>query len=856
MTSRRQLRHRPNRRRTLAVEPLETRAMLSVSAVSLRVGNDDTGNTGATFSQQSADGRYVVFRSASTNLVSGVNDVNGFNSDIFRRDRLTGVTELVSVSRSSPNQTPNAPSFNAYISANGRYVVFESDATDLVSNDNNFRNTFNPGRDIFVRDMVARKTILVSVNVDGNTTMDADNLIRESDQTDGRLISDDGRYIVFQSQAANLAAGDTNGQRDVFVRDIVGNKTYLVNVNDAGAAGQGPSDHGTISSDGRYIAFESHARNLFANDFNFNPKIFRHDLVTHTTTLVSNNDLQSGSLESGGSFLPKISSDGQVIVFESFRRLATADANNANRDVYVRDMRKSIPDLVSISSSGGAANSTSFDPNISDDGRYVVFESLASNLTTTDMDPSTPSALTDLRNKDVFRRDLVAGTTALVSFNFGGTQSATGESRNIHVSGDGRIVAWESQSLNLTAGFVEHNDQTFDFDIFRRDMDTGKTTLVTGRLGSLTDSCNDGAVFPVVSRDGRYITFHSTSTDLISRDTNSGNGGRQTDVFAAGAVYTTPPTGTTGNDTFVLTFSGAAPTGKVAITRSSNGGPATSLGSFSLDAPITINSLGGTDTVRFVGTVGNDVFTITNTGITVNGAGIKLLKTESASFVGSAGNDAYNFDADAPLGPITLDEAGGGIETINFAATTTQPVALNLGSSVAQTVNANLTLNLLSGSTFENAGGGSLDDILLGNALNNTLTGGAGHDILVGNAGNDTLRGGKGLDFLIGGLGLDSLFGDADDDLLIAGRTTSDSVVANLQKVRTAWTSGAAYNTRIANIRAGVGSPAMALKARQNVVNDAGEDDRLTGSTGMDWYFKAVDDAITDLATGEIIDTL
>src|SRR5688572_23404643 len=111
MASRQELRRRNRRRRTLAVEPLETRAMLSVSAVSLRVGGADTGNTGATFSQQSADGRYVVFRSASTNLVSGVNDVNGFNSDIFRRDRLTGVTELVSVSRSSPNQTPNAPSF-------------------------------------------------------------------------------------------------------------------------------------------------------------------------------------------------------------------------------------------------------------------------------------------------------------------------------------------------------------------------------------------------------------------------------------------------------------------------------------------------------------------------------------------------------------------------------------------------------------------------------------------------------------------------------------------------------------------------------------------------------------------------
>jgi len=101
---------------------------------------------------------------------------------------------------------------------------------------------------------------------------------------------------------------------------------------------------------------------------------------------------------------------------------------------------------------------TSFDPNISDDGRYEVFESLASNLTTTDKDPSAILDLTDLDNKDVFRRDLRTGRTVLVSFNFQNTRSAVGESGNIAVSGDGRIVSWENQSLNLTPGFVERND--------------------------------------------------------------------------------------------------------------------------------------------------------------------------------------------------------------------------------------------------------------------------------------------------------------------------------------------------------------------------------------------------------------
>ena len=128
---------RNRRYRTFRIEALECRALLSIAAVSLRTDGADTGNVGATFSQQSADGRYVVFRSSATNRVSGVNDVNGFNSDIFRRDRLTGKTELVSVSRVAANRTGNQPSFNAYISANGRFVVFESDASDLVPNDTN-----------------------------------------------------------------------------------------------------------------------------------------------------------------------------------------------------------------------------------------------------------------------------------------------------------------------------------------------------------------------------------------------------------------------------------------------------------------------------------------------------------------------------------------------------------------------------------------------------------------------------------------------------------------------------------------------------------------------------------------------
>jgi Ca2+-binding RTX toxin-like protein len=201
------------------------------------------------------------------------------------------------------------------------------------------------------------------------------------------------------------------------------------------------------------------------------------------------------------------------------------------------------------------------------------------------------------------------------------------------------------------------------------------------------------------------------------------------------------------------------------------------------------------------------------------------------------------------------ENANEGVDTLNFAYLTTG-VAVNLGSTSVQTVHTNRTLKLNSLSTFENAIGGTASDMLLGNALANRLTGGSGHNILVGMEGSDILEAGSGRDILIGGLGLDILKGDAGDDILIAGRTTNDTNLSNLNTLRAQWISGNAYSTRITNLRAGVGSPVASLKAKINVLNDAGEDDVLYGGTGTDWFFRALDDVIGDLVAGELIDVL
>lgn len=280
-----------------------------------------------------------------------------------------------------------------------------------------------------------------------------------------------------------------------------------------------------------------------------------------------------------------------------------------------------------------------------------------------------------------------------------------------------------------------------------------------------------------------------------------------------------------------------------------------------MSSPLTIDGLGGTDSIRIAATSGADTLSVSGSSIVINGSTLYLSNTEVKTLAGRAGDDTYKFDADAVLGLYTLDESAGGTDTIDFSATTLVPVSLNLGNNVTQVVhptNLSLKLSVTSSSvaTFENATGGSGDDTIIGNALSNRLIGGNGNNILVGLDGSDVLEAGTGRDILIGGRGLDTLNGGTNDDILIAGRTSNDTVISNLNTLRTAWISTNTYAARVASLRTGVGSPLVSLKAKTNVLNDTGEDDVLTGGTGLDWYFRAVDDSITDLFAGEIIDVL
>jgi RTX calcium-binding nonapeptide repeat (4 copies)/WD40-like Beta Propeller Repeat len=322
----------------------------------------------------SADGRFIVFESSATNLV--VDDTNG-ESDLFMRDTIAGTTIRVSLAANGSQLPANTTEsfFSPSLSADGRFVAFASRAslTDVRINDDG----------IFVRDVLAESTTLVSVNSSG--------VAANAFSTD-TSISADGRFVAFQSLATNLVADDKGVDYDVFVRDRLTETTIQASVNSQGQKGSGAatnriyddddSSNPAMSPNGRFVVFESGTPNLVENDTNGRVDIFMHDLQTRLTTRVSvdSNGNQGNGNSTMGENRASISADGRYIVFQSLAdNLVPGDTNNA-LDVFVRDTVAGITSRVSVSSSGvepvgGVFETKSFDGTISADGQRIVFMS-------------------------------------------------------------------------------------------------------------------------------------------------------------------------------------------------------------------------------------------------------------------------------------------------------------------------------------------------------------------------------------------------------------------------------------------------------------------------------------------------
>jgi serralysin len=221
----------------------------------------------------------------------------------------------------------------------------------------------------------------------------------------------------------------------------------------------------------------------------------------------------------------------------------------------------------------------------------------------------------------------------------------------------------------------------------------------------------------------------------------------------------------------------------------------------------------------------------------------------SDSLVGGSGTDTYVFGGATVGGELdTITEVSNlDRDTLDFSSRTID-VTMNISDSQnQQQVHTDRKIKLSSGLGIE---------IVLGGSGNDRLTGSSIANVLIGNAGNDTLIGNAGRDILIGGEGLDTISGGADDDIVIAGRTAHDASSTSLSTLLTGWLASTSYSTRVAALRAGVGSPSASLIRKSNVLNDSGQDDALSGGSGTDWFFKATDDLISDLISGELLDLL
>jgi len=472
----------------------------TTTLVSSSASGGTSGNGASFLSAINANGRFVAFESDASDLVP--NDNNG-TTDIFVRDMQTGRTSLVSVNQAGDGSgNGDSDAFGAVISSSGRFLVFRSNASDLVANDTNG----NP--DVFVRDLRNGTTTLVSVNLAGSASGN------DGSGYDGPSISDNGRFVAFVSAASDLVALDTSNGDNIFVRDLKKNTTSLVTVNQAGTGGgNGGTCVSAISADGRFVVFSSGASDLVPNDTNGKWDVFVRDLALGKTILVSTNRAGSGG-GNGDSIVPTnnpISADGRYVVFYSDASDLVANDTNGKRDVFVRDLRKGTTTLVSIDrfaqGSGNGSSPVAIEPQISTNGRLVGFDSDASDLVMKDSNGVA----------DAFAHDLNEGTTVLASGNQAGTSSGNGSSSMGAVSAKGHFIAFVSDASDLVAG--DTNGAT---DVFVHDLRNGLTTLESvNRDGSASGNQPSGAVAGVLfSADEHFIAFNSYASDLVANDDN------------------------------------------------------------------------------------------------------------------------------------------------------------------------------------------------------------------------------------------------------------------------------------------------------------------------------------------------
>lgn len=428
-------------------------ALAHPPGITERVSVDSNGVEADSFSERaaiSADSRFVAFVSLASNLVP--DDTNNA-SDVFVHDRRTGLTERVSVDSHGRQGNANSGFFSISdtpaISADGRFVAFHSEASNLVQKDT------NGAIDVFVRDRLMGTTERVSLSSTGQQSVGFSH---------EPSISADGRFVAFTSDDMSLVPHNTNFLfiDQIYVRDRLNGTTERVSVNNAGQVANSSSLIADISADGRFVVFSSFATNLVP-DSQFFLQVYIHDRATRTTERISQD--ASGNEGNGDSVLAVVNADGRFVAFESNADNLVPNGNHENH-VYVRDRLTGITERASENSAGEPADLLSGQPDITADGRFVTFFSLATNLVAGDTN----------NRRDIFVRDRQNGTVVRVSVSTSGEQ-ANSESMLPTISDDGLVIAFQSNADNLvpedtspTTDIFVHDDRpSADLSVMKSD---------------------------------------------------------------------------------------------------------------------------------------------------------------------------------------------------------------------------------------------------------------------------------------------------------------------------------------------------------------------------------------------------
>lgn len=523
----------------------------------------------------SDDGNFVAFISDAVGLTT--NNIST-NTHVYLRDIQAGTTYLLDVDTNGAGAGVDSLTIPA-ISADGMNVAFESGQGNLAMNDS------NRGSDIFLHGTNDVPTELISVRNPALPCRTPNGYMSPSVQT----ISADGRYVIFASQADNVAASDTNEWRDVFVRDLFTGSNSIVSVGVSGVPGNGASYEPAISGDGRYVVFSSTATNLGANDTNNASDVFVRDLQSHTTSFISVNSTGSG-IGSKDSYSPMISMDGRFVLFLSKANNLVSGAFTGTDNLFLRDRQSGV--TYALTTAGHVCSAMSFDGHFiaftdtagSSAGRIYVWDSLlARRVATNSTVPTitkmaispdgnrvayhagsgsvslrvwnralsqdsvimagTPVSSPGLRFSadsrwlvhsmmssgvsQVYLYDFGAQTSRLVSHVSGlPTTAASGSSDSPDINADGRFVIYRSSATNIVAG-----DANEVPDIFLYDTLTGGNTLLSASSWS-SGSANNRSYMPSFSTDGRMLVFCSWASDLVAGDFN-----RNSDLFGLGLLY-------------------------------------------------------------------------------------------------------------------------------------------------------------------------------------------------------------------------------------------------------------------------------------------------------------------------------